>query len=74
MDCELIETCAFFVNGAVDSKAVEMLKQVYCRGHQENCARHMIMKDVGREFVPPSLYPNQTHLVSGIIEKGSSRR
>lgn len=69
LDCELIETCAFFNDGTVDSAAVEMLKKVYCRDHQENCARYMIYKGVGREHVPAGLYPNQTHLVPSIIQK-----
>ena len=71
MDCEMIERCPFFLNSDVRSKAVEMLKTVYCKGSQEGCARHMIATTVGREFVPPSLYPNEVHKVSGIIKKSS---
>ena len=69
VDCELIETCPFFNNSDVDSKAVEMLKEAYCRGNQENCSLYMIVRAVGREFVPPALYPNQTHQVPSIIKK-----
>ena len=73
MDCELIETCPFFAKDDVDSAAVEMLKEVYCRGHQENCARYMILKAVGREFVPAGLYPNQVHLVPAIVKKAGAK-
>jgi hypothetical protein len=69
MKCELTETCVFFTDGSIDSKAVELLKEAYCLGNQQQCARYMIFTAAGREHVPPTLYPNQTHLVAGIIKK-----
>jgi hypothetical protein len=72
MDCEFINVCPFFKNNDNDSKAVELLKTVYCQGNQKHCARYMILKAVGRENIPHTLYPNQTHLVAGIIKKTRS--
>ena len=69
MDCEMTDTCPFFANKSDESRAVELLKEVYCRGHQQQCARYRVLKAVGRENVPLTLYPNQTHLVEGIIKK-----
>ena len=69
MACELMKSCFFFVNSPADSNAVELLKDVYCRGNQQQCARYRIAQAVGREHVPPTLYPNQTHRVEGIIKK-----
>jgi len=69
MDCEWIETCPFFAKDDMDSKSIKMLKEAFCHGHSENCARHVVLKAVGREFVPSGLYPNQTHLVSSIVKK-----
>jgi hypothetical protein len=65
----MTEICPFFATGSDESRAVELLKEVYCRGHQHQCARYRVLKAVGRENVPLTLYPNQTHLVEGIIRK-----
>jgi len=69
MDCELMELCPFFQNASADSKAVSLLREVYCRGSQQQCARYVILKTVGREHVPSTLYPNQIHLAESIIKK-----
>ena len=66
--CELIETCTFFNSDGVDPRSIKMLKVVYCHGLWKGCARHMVAETVGQEFVPHSLYPNQTHRVPSIIK------
>jgi hypothetical protein len=73
MVCEQIDECPFFNSGEVDSRSVEMLKEVYCRQHPEQCARFMVRQAVGVENVPAGLYPNQTHLVLSIV-RGSTAK
>jgi hypothetical protein len=69
MNCEFSETCSF-CNKAIESKAVNLLRNVYCQRQPRGCALYMIMQTVGCEYVPSSLYPNQTHLVPSIIRSG----
>jgi len=71
MSCEFKETCWFFADNAAGSKAVQMLKEVYCLNNYQACARYMLMTTLGPEHLPPSLYPNQTHLVPSITRKAS---
>ena len=72
MSCDLLKTCQFFTSNDAGSKAVDLLKEVYCLDNYQACARHMLITTIGSEYVPPSLYPNQTHLVPSIIRKVST--
>ena len=67
-NCELIEKCVFFNDkmGTMPGTA-EMFKKKYCKEDNSNCARHMIVKAMGREKVPPNLFPNQTDEAKRII-------
>jgi hypothetical protein len=58
-NCELIEKCLFFNDKMKDMPGTaEMFKKRYCKEDNSNCARHVVFKALGREKVPPNLFPN----------------
>ena len=59
-ECEFIAKCPFF-NGqlAGDPEKIEEMKTKYCRNNNLNCARYMVANALGKEKMPPDLYPNQ---------------
>lgn len=69
MSCKFCKNCTFYTDSA-ESKVVALLRSVYCRNRPAGCALHMIRETLGFEHVPPTLYPNQTHLVPSIIRSG----
>jgi hypothetical protein len=70
-DCELIEKCLFFNDKMGDKPGMaEMYKKKYCKEDHSNCARHMIVAVMGREKVPPNLFPNQVDDAKRIISAG----
>jgi len=68
-DCICLPRCPFFNDrmGALPEKAEEM-KDKYCRGDNSRCARHMVFDKLGREKVPPDLYPIQMARAKQIID------
>ena len=57
-DCELSETCAFFLSdGGYSPQLNETMKQLYCKGDCTVCARYLAVLKIGRENVPASLMP-----------------
>jgi len=69
-NCELIEKCVFFNDkmGNMPGTA-EMYKRKYCREDNSSCARHMVVKAIGREKVPPDLFPNQVDVAKRLLSK-----
>jgi hypothetical protein len=39
-------------------KLATMYKRHYCQGDNQECARHMVLRALGRGQVPVDLYPN----------------
>ena len=59
-DCECLPTCPFFNDKMADKPAMaDLLKSKYCRGDSSQCARHMVFEKLGKEAVPPDLFPSQ---------------
>ncbi len=68
MDCELLPTCIFFNDRMVNMPSTAAIfKQRYCKGDHPACARHMVFKALGREKVPPDLFPNQPERVRDLV-------
>ncbi|ADB58121.1 hypothetical protein [Archaeoglobus profundus] len=55
VECPYLQNCPFF-NRLQLSATAEMLKERYCKGNFENCARYKLRKD-GKP-VPDNLWPN----------------
>lgn len=57
--CELVDTCIFFNDRMGGDPSMNALYRVrYCRSSPKECARYMVFSALGREAVPPDLYPN----------------
>lgn len=70
-DCEFIGACPFF-NDKLENKPaeVEALKVKYCRTNNLNCARYMVAMALGKEKMPPNLYPNEKDRAYLVIAEG----
>jgi hypothetical protein len=67
-NCELIEKFLFF-NDKMGNKpaTADMFKKKYCKEDNSYCARHMVVNAIGREKVPPDLFPNQVDEAKRLI-------
>ena len=73
-DCEKLATCIFFSGAMVSQPATsELYKKKFCRGNNSLCARHMVLVALGKDGVPPDLYPNEWQRANKVISKGSSK-
>ena len=67
-DCEVLSSCPFFREKMEDMpEHVELFKTLYCRGNKQVCARYIVLKDLGREQVPSSLFPNHVEEANHIL-------
>ncbi len=67
-DCELIAGCVFFNDKMASMPAMaEMLKNRYCKGNNEDCARYMVFKKLGKPGVPTDLFPNAEDRAKAIL-------
>jgi hypothetical protein len=59
-ECEFIEFCPFF-NDKLENKPdkIEEMKEKYCKSNNLNCARYMVANALGKEFMPPELFPHE---------------
>ncbi len=70
-DCKMLQTCPFFNDRMQNMPAVaDIYKRNYCRGDFLKCARFVVLEALGKEKVPPTLFPNQIDLALEIIRKG----
>lgn len=69
--CEFIEKCPFF-NDKLDNKPVEIeeFKNKYCKTNNLNCARYMVANAIGKEKMPPNLYPHEKDVAYMVIAQG----
>lgn len=71
MDCECLENCPFFHDRMRNMPTMsQLLKQQFCRGDWESCARCMIVRELGREAVPADLFPDETERARKILTAG----
>lgn len=74
-ECECVPGCPFF-NGRMAAglpAVVEMMKKKYCLGSNLECARHTIVRALGKSAVPPDLIPNQLDRATQIIEAAKTQ-
>lgn len=68
--CEIWEGCVFRNNRMpCDASLAAIYKRHYCSGDYTNCARYMIYKTAGKDFLPVNLYPNQQDRAREIVAK-----
>lgn len=70
-ECHLLEGCQF-CNGRhdVSPSFVELLMELYCKRHFNNCARYKIATTLGGPKVPPDLFPNNIERANKILAHG----
>jgi hypothetical protein len=69
-DCILLKDCLFFnekMRGMPTT--TDIYKQNYCRGDNNTCARYRVYLSLGRDKVPPDLFPNQVERVLRYIDR-----
>ena len=71
MICEMLETCPFYNDKMdVDSGLGKLYKRRYCEGDKNQCARYMVLSELGAKSVPVDLYPNMYERAEQIIAQG----
>lgn len=72
--CENLEKCPFYQGKmSMESGLGSMYKKRYCEGDKLLCARYTIASKLGKEFMPPNLYPNMTDKANEILEKNKDK-
>lgn len=67
-DCEVLGTCPFFNDQMAEMPSMsDIIKNRYCHGSNVSCARHMVLRTLGRPAVPADLYPSQTDRAEEIL-------
>ncbi len=69
MKCELLINCAFFTEEMKNERIAEQFKQRYCDNCKDACARYMIARGAGLDFIPDYLYPNEYEKALEILNK-----
>lgn len=70
-ECELFDGCIFFDDKMNDMPAMaEQYKDRFCRGDKETCARYVVFKELGRDNVPATLFPDQLDEAQHIVLTG----
>ena len=69
-DCELIEKCIFFNDMMLEMPVMSgIMKDKYCRDDSSKCARYRVFTALGREKVPPDLFPIDMKRADQIISE-----
>lgn len=60
VECECLAECPFFHDRMKHMPSTaEVLKHQFCLGAWESCARCTVYRELGREGVPPDLFPDE---------------
>lgn len=72
--CESIDKCGFFKNRMDDAMPAlsELMKQNYCQGAWDTCARHQLSHSLGKGAVPLDMFPNQHDRAKQIMEAAAN--
>ena len=68
MKCEKLAECTFYKEKKVNSR-IEAIYQNYCEAERSQCARYLVSRTAGLEFVPSDLYPNMHKEAEQIINE-----
>jgi hypothetical protein len=66
--CEKLKGCPFYNNKMdIESSLGKMYRRQYCEGDKTQCARYMVLMELGEGLVPADLYPNMHKRAEEII-------
>ena len=70
-ECECLPKCPFFNEKMADMPVTaEHMRTRYCITDNSECARFMVFKALGREKVPPTLFPHNVSIAKTVIAAG----
>ncbi|HIJ78551.1 MAG: hypothetical protein OEY01_05435 [Desulfobulbaceae bacterium] len=70
-ECERMDRCRYFLEHLKELEAVqEMWKRKFCKGDKNQCARYMVLKELGVDQVPDYLVPTQVDKAKEILKAG----
>ena len=74
-NCEMLQKCPFFNDKMSEMPdQADFFKDLYCKGDNEICARYLVLKALGRDAMPPDLFPNHEQRAKAIIEQSTSNK
>ena len=66
--CEFVDGCPFFNDTMAEQRALaDLYKQTLCRQDPTGCARYIVRTRLGKEAVPPDLYPNDLERADNLL-------
>ena len=69
-ECENLSKCLFFNDKLENMPSIaQMMKNKYCEGNKEECARYMVSSKFGKDKVAPALFPNMKDRALSIISQ-----
>ncbi len=69
-ECECLKGYPFFNDKMANMPSLSgMYKKQFCLSDNSLCARHMIFKNLGKEKVPPELFPNEIEKAKKFLEQ-----
>ena len=73
--CALIGGCPFF-NDKIPVRTIlsGFFKKKYCLEDYPECARYRVRQELGKENVPPDLFPNQSDEANLILEQAKAEK
>jgi hypothetical protein len=51
-----------------------LMKKKYCLGDSSQCARYIVFKSIGKDYVPGNLFPSQTERIEEILSLAKKPR
>ena len=67
-ECPKLGVCPFFNDQLANMPAVaESLKERFCRGDFESCARYRVSSVLGKERVPGNLFPQEADTADRLL-------
>lgn len=70
-DCPCLPKCPFFNDQMAGMPvAAENIKKRLCKGDNSECARFMVFSKLGKEKVPPDLFPRHVDKAQKLIATG----
>ncbi len=69
MRCEKIAICPYYKQVVVKTGTGAVYQQNWCETDRSRCARYLISRTAGQDFVPEDLYPNMHQKMDEIISE-----
>jgi hypothetical protein len=73
--CKFAQTCAFYQQAhhgkkPLNASLTNMYTHLVCSNNHLSCARYQVKRELGSDFVPPTLLPNEYDVADELIQLG----